>query len=357
MVSVIVDTTSKVKVRATIDSRMVLLTSLEILSDSRDVGFCGCSKPGPAALTEFDIPYKSRFVKHFLMYKNDPIVKVFEQLVSNQNFYLDKWSNLMFHLTKPPELEVAVPLPKEFEQRFGDKENLQEFIHLLRNFAAATGFCSFFESHSDMFRKIEANTEEQLTRYGVIDALENYYGIKQHSYTLLIEPLFRKWGGNGFRMECHGGSYDAYAIIGSTGVKDGIPVVEGLSLVNTSIHEFSHHFVEPITESVKEKISDMAMGHKSTPIPEGYNTFYSVVIENIIRAIEIRLVASMAETDSVSREKFVIEELKQLEQRGFIFVTKINKKLEEYESKRKEYHTFAEFYPLILKVFEDYNTT
>ena len=318
-----------------IDPRMELLASIEFLSNGIDIGF------GP--LNKLESTYKKEFVEYFSPFKNHPIIEFYSKMITTMSFNLDATGAVMFNLTNPPQLEPIYPFDQSLIQRAKGKPQLDEFLKLLREFAKETKFTSFFEGHEQAFRKIIENTQKELKAEDVVEPLESYYGMKQHSYTALLVPLFREGGGNGFRIKYNKETYDAYAIIGPDEVKDTLAYFTSRKLY-ILWHEFSHHFIDPITIKLGKEL-EPRFSPLYTPM-KGYPNWFCTVNEYLIRAVTARIHSIKNGDNNIS------EILEGERKQGFVFIYDIYDKLKDYETNRSTYPTFKEFYPEIVKTLE-----
>jgi hypothetical protein len=97
-------------------------------------------------------------------------------------------------------------------------------------------------------------TANNIKEYDLVKDLEDYYGMKQNSYNLILAPLFHS-GGYGPRVKTDGGNYDIYGIIGPHDVKDGIPQYNKEIIRYIAWHEFGHSFVNPATSRYIDEIN------------------------------------------------------------------------------------------------------
>ena len=156
--------------------------------------------------------------------------------------------------------------------------------------------------------------------------------------------IFNKWSGK---------SYEIYNICGPNSVENGIPsfgTQEGFRQL--AWHEFGHSFVNPLSESLKNRIkiseySSLFMPIREKMEKEGYSNWETCVNEHIVRAVTARL--TFIHFGKQAGE----DELRGQKNWGFIYIEPLCKKLEEYEIRRDKYPAFADFFQELLKVFEE----
>jgi hypothetical protein len=226
---------------------------------------------------------------------------------------------------------------------------LEECINQLRAFAAESNFMAFHAAHAGTFEQMAVGVKELLSRADYITQVERYYGLRQQSYTMILSPLTS--GNYGPRVPAPGGQWQIYSINSAFGVKNGIPqFVTDEGLINLIWHEFSHSFVNPLTELHRARVEKT--GKLYAPIekymrPLAYGSWETAVNEHLVRAVTARLHAlhksAEAGEDLVLHERGL----------GFAYIEALTRKLAEYEAQRSRYATLADFYPELLKAFED----
>lgn len=170
----------------------------------------------------------------------------------------------------------------------------------------------------------------------------------KHTYNIILAPLFR--GGYGPCIQRPDGTLEIYSIIGTIRMEDNIPTFGTADkLKYLVLHEFSHSFVNPLTSKFKTQINKYESLYN--PIAErmkkqAYGLWEACVNEHIIRAVTTRIAYSEGEEKGE-------QELQSHKERGFVYIDALCDKLEEYEQKRDEYPTFADFYPELIKVFDE----
>jgi len=324
-------------VKITVDSRIELLATVQFLSDY-DKRF--------RLITRFDFPYKQHVRKHFSEYKNHPAVKFFDQM-SADGFNFDAPPAAMLYLSEPPELTAKLPFTDYLNGRAGGAKRLNKFVELLRDFAQETEFMEFFKAHNATFQQMAANARKKMTDINYAQTLEDYYGMRQNSYNIILAPLFV--GGFGPRVEGSDGRYDIYNILGPMNMKDGWPTFGSeSSFRHIAWHEFSHSFVNPTTAKFGKEIDKYKALYE--PISgrmsgQAYSNWQTCVNEHIVRAVTTRLtcreIGSEAGEQALYREK----------DRGFAYVQALCDSLAGYEKQRDLYPSFVDYYPELVKVF------
>jgi len=322
-----------------VDPRLELLSIVQLLSGYGEKY---------RLITSYDFPYKRDILEYFSPYKGHSAVKLFAEM-SAAGFTFDAPPGAMLFLSDPPDLRLTMPFTEYLETRAGGSEKLERFVNALRDFAKDTQFMTFYSAHIGTYLQIVANEKKKLEGTDYIGDLEKYYGLKQHSYNIIFVPLFV--GGFGPRVEQPDGTYDIYNITGPRGIKNGLPEfgsAEGLKHV--LLHEFSHSFINPITESFEEQISKYSSLYEpvsSRMKDQAYGDWMTCVNEHIIRAVTARF-ASLEKGKEAGDQRILFEK-----RNGFFYVEPLCEQLKNYEAKRNIFPTIKDFYPEFIKVFKE----
>lgn len=317
-----------------VDSRIELLAVVQYLS-------------GYKLITQKDSLYRRNINQHFSRFKSHPAVKLFAEM--SEDFNYDAPPTTMLHLSEPPDLHLQSPFTEHLEQRAGGRERLNQFINLLREFASETQFMAFFEASQPIFSPTVTRVHKQVQTCDTIRTMEEYFGLRQHSYGVLLAPLFAN-SNYGPRIERADRTYDAYAIVGTSEMAiHGILLFAFGPVVSCSLlwHEFGHSFVNPITAKFREEFDRYQALY--VPISKrmarlAYPTWDICVNEHIVRAVIIRL--TCRKHSNVRRFNLLMEKM-----RGFWYVEELCARLEDYEVHRDTYPTFEDFYPRLIDVF------
>ncbi len=323
-------------INVSIDPRMELLSIVQFLSDY-------------PILTRLNFSYKQEIMDNFSSLKYHNAVSLFKEM-ARTGFNFDAPPTAMLFLSDPPELKNVIPFTNYIIMRAGGKEKLNTFIESLRDFATKSDFMKFYSSHKDLYSKIVNNVKSKMNAQEYIELLESYYGISQSSYNIVTTPLFH-CGGYGPNIERENGLLDIYSIIGPCDVKNSIPIFgseEDFKYITW--HEFSHSFVNPVTEKYKTELNKYSK--LFSPVSEAmsnmaYGDWIICVNEHLVRAIVARfneLKVSTEEANSILRAEINL---------GFVYIEHIYNLLKLYESNRNKYPTFADFYPEIVSLFKN----
>jgi len=322
----------------TIDPRIELLLVVQILSDY------GERTP---LITQYDFLYKREVLTAFAQYEDHPAVGLFRELSTYPySFRYDAPPLAMLYLSDPPDLRVESELPDQIFARSGGERKLEQFFEQLRDFARASDFAGFFEAHRDLHaRSIEA-ARQQVAGFDVIASLEDYFGMKQQSYNIVIVPL--QSGGFGLKK----GEQELYCIRGADSMAAGIPTIKGVR--DICWHEFGHSFVNPVAAEYIGELQDYKP--LFDPIVSrmhcgGYDDFNSYIYEHVLRAVNVRLTAIYLGEEEAHRS------LQNHRSLGFVYVEALAERLKQYEAQRDKYPTFGGFFPQIVAAYAELSKT
>ncbi|KGG81368.1 hypothetical protein Y919_01045 [Caloranaerobacter azorensis H53214] len=318
------------KLNVYVDPRIELLSIIQYLADfdGRDI-----------VIYNKDTTYKTDVDKYFSPYKNHPVISLYEEMAKD-GFVYHVPPKLILYLNDEYEEQDNKAIPySEIMLGIDVKKKIKEFISQMVNFKDETRFDKFYESHQEYYHNIIINIQNDLRSNNCLENLIEYYGIKQNSYNIIIVPLY--FGGYGVRIPEKDEKFDIFCII---------PPVENLQYLTSFVwHEFSHSYVNPLSEKNSDEINkykDLFIPISNIMEEQAYGDWETCVNEHIVRAVTSRL------SYKVFGEKFAKEEIKRDKEEGcFLYIDKLYEKLIEYENNRDKYITFEEFYPELLKVF------
>ena len=298
--------------------------------------------------TKYESRYKTEAQKYFNPYINHPAVKLSQQL-TDEGFTYDAPATFVLYHSNPPAFEKVLEYSNYLIGRAGSNAKLETFANELRNFAVETNFSLFLETQKPYFIKIENDIKGTIGNRDYIKLLEDYYGTKQNSYNIIPASLFHA-GGYGSIIKTAEGN-NIYDICGPLGSSQGIPNFgdEG-SFQYILLHEFSHSFVNSTTEIFIQEVN--RYNKLFEPIRAkmeslAYTTWETCVNEHLVRINVARFFNQLKgaeEKNNILKKEF---------DEGFIYIYDLDSLMQIYELNRIEYQTYVDFYPEILKYFEN----
>jgi len=327
---------SQHRLNVAVDARLELLAVVQLLSGYGERF---------GLITQFDFPYKRYVSEYFSPYKNHRAVQLFAKM-SKVNFNCDAPPAAMLYLSDPPNLNIQLPFTDDLNRRAGGQKQLNEFVNSLREFASRTQFVAFYKAHQETYQQIVADVRMKMGSIDYIGTLENYYGMKHHSYNIILVPLFV--GGYGHRLERTDGTCDIFNICGPISVENNLPVFGTVG--ELAWHEFGHSFVVPTMNKLHSdiaKYSSLFVPIADRMKEQNYTEWDTCVNEHLVRAVEIRLAYQHIGKEASEQA------LRYNKTKGFFYVEALCNRLEQYENQRDKYKTFTDFSPELLNVFKE----
>lgn len=299
-------------------------------------------------MTKDSSDYKTDVINHFQSFQNHPAVQMFNRLsLQPRMLNFNAPSFVMLHANENLELRTDIE-PDEFViQRAGGMDSLKVFLTLLLDFSEKSGFSQFYNNHLDYYQILVEKTIQSIGQTNYISELENFYGKQQKSYKIALVSLYDHVG-FGNSLLCPDGKREIYNVMGPRNVIDDIPFFGDENYLKYMIrHEFSHPFVNPLTEKYWEYISDYFANYDSIPEDARKNIcgeWQECINEFVIRSITTHLAA---QTSPEEGRSFYEKE----KSRGVSYLDSLIERIKIYDLSRDKYPTFESFYYQILDEF------
>ena len=150
---------------------------------------------------------KARFGKH----AEHAAVKRYRAL-RERGMRADLPAQFAFHLSAPPELRVAVPLPRMFLQHAGGSAGLEAWLRELRAFVNEAGFMAWRAERKEIFAAREDEVRRALSQEDIETRLVAYLGVRPwRSWTVVPSPFFSQ--APAWIVEDHGERADVFVVI------------------------------------------------------------------------------------------------------------------------------------------------
>lgn len=294
--------------------------------------------------------YKTDVENHFSYYKNHRAVKMFDRLSSQPRMLnFSAPSNVILYTDEHLNLRGNI-VPDDFVvDRAGGGDSLVVLLGLLRDFADQSSFNDFFQNHRDYYLKIIENTVKNLGTRDYISELEDFYGLRQKSYNVVLVSLY-SFNGFGNSLLCSDGSLEIYNTMGPQRVKEGIPFFGNENYLKYMVrHEFSHPFINPLTEKYWDYIKLYSSNYDS--IPENAKDqvcgdWQECINEFVIRAATTHLAYN--ESDETGGWAYNKEK-----SRGVYCLDSLLCRMKYYQLNRETYQTVDSYYTKLLDVFKE----
>ncbi len=294
--------------------------------------------------------YQQDVNAYFRHLDDHPVIKMFNRLSSQPGMLnFSAPSNIMLYADDNLRLREDVYYDSFVLNRCGGRDSLETFFDLLRDFAVQSSFNAFFKKNTKYYETIISDVLINLGNRNYINELESFYGIKQRSYNIILVSLY-SFVGYGNSLLCQNGKRDLYNTLGPIKVQNEVPIFGDQNYLKYMIrHEFSHPFINPLTEKYWDYIKNDSSNFDSIPETAKKKVcgdWQECINEFVIRAITTYL----AENESKELGLWVYEKEKS---RGVAYLDTLLQKVKFYESNRNDFPNFELFYKNILDTFKE----
>lgn len=303
----------------------------------------------PFLVSELEFPYKDHVMAHFGPYAAHPTVSMFDRLSAQpRKLNFSAPSLIMLYTDQELQLRNDIELDDFVLGRIDGQDSLIVFLDLLKDFVKVSDFVSFFKENETYYQKIIDQSIEQLGNLNYIQELEDFYGTAQQSYHINLVSLYPSlgYGNSVLRSD---GKREMYNVMGAGSLKEGIPFFGDERHFKYMIrHEFSHPFVNPLTEMRRETIKPYK--HYFDKLPEKVREGVCGEWEECINEFIIRAITTwLAQLESKDFGEWAYQREKS---RGVAYLDELLDKIDYYQANRQQFPTLNDYYPHLLKVFE-----
>lgn len=296
--------------------------------------------------------YRTDAACHFGPYSDHPAVKMLDRLSLQPGMLnFSAPSNIMLLADESLCVRSDIESDEFVIRRAGGPDSLMVFLELLRDFAVKSSFTEFFSQHREFYLAMAKQTVNSMGTVNYIGELEDFYGKSQRSYSIILVSLYGPVGFGNSLLHADR-KREIYNTMGPRSVKDGQPFFGDEEYLRQMIrHEFSHPYINPLTEKYWGHISDFAAGYELIPEVARKNVcgdWQECINEFVIRAITTYLAYN--DSEDAGNKAYTREN-----SRGVNCLDELLKNIRLYESERDTFPTFDSFYPTILKVFQDWD--
>jgi hypothetical protein len=319
-----------------------LISIIQVISRYKDTFGFLMTRDSSVYLTEVN--------SHFKSFTTHPAVIMFERL-SQQPRMLNFSAPSILMLMTDGSLNLRTDIVEDgFNiNRIGGKDSLMKFLNLLKDFSAKSSFNDFFNAHRRFYLTVIDTTINSIGPKDYISEIEDFYGTTQESYSIVLVSLYGKVG-YGNSLLYPDGRRGIYNTMGPRSAINNVPFFGDEKYLEQFIrHEFSHPFVNPITEKYWSYIKDYAFKYDSIPEAARKNVcgdWQECINEFVIRSVTTYL--ALNERNEAAGDIYASEKKK-----GVICLDQLIETIKEYQSDRKSYPTFDKYYFEILKIFKD----
>lgn len=317
-----------------IDPRVEMMSIVQYLSDYDEF------------ITAADFAYRTRVDEFFAGFHDHKAVTMYEDMTYT-GFRYSSPANFALSLTSDWQIDDRAQLSWHVLQGGGGIKNLTEFAAALQDFCIESNFYDFYVSNEDYYRDNVYRVAALLGDWDYVSELESYYGMHYQSFNILPVPLYAGGGGFGPHVE-RDGQIEIYSILCAFDDQMHGEVPQyGNDYIFKLLqrHEFSHSFVNRITEMYLEAVLEYE--YLLAPIQAemdklNYGSWITCFNEHVVRAVTTRLAFADNRQEG---SKALAREL----EAGFIYTDVLVQALVEYENNRDIYPDLISFYPRLLE--------
>jgi hypothetical protein len=318
----------------TIDKRVELLSIVFRLAGSPEY-----------SLNEFK-PYVNRIDQYFDKYKTHELIQFTKSIISEYEIAYDGPMWLATHLDDNLKLLADVKDVWQQDPRW-TKESVEKYVPLLQEFYKDTKFDIFFKDNTDLYNeaiKRFASIGEQ------IDLNWGYSFFGKEPAELFFYKIGLGISGNcfGTNVDFTDGSRKVYAIMGVWTVDNtGFPVFSVIPNLPVLIHEYSHPFVDKLTEKNKAAFRDSGEKIFSVVNSEAYTSWEVILDEALINAAVAKYMKDHAfgQSEIESWIRWIKTGF------GFFWIENLVDELEKYDKQRDQYPTLESFMPRLAEAY------
>lgn len=294
--------------------------------------------------------YKMDVNTYFRQYKEHPAVKMFDRLSSQPRMLnFSAPSNIMLYTNNNLRLREDIVLDSFVMNRAGGIDSLTVFLDLLRDFAIQSSFNKFYQKKQNYYLTIINTTIDNLGYEDYIAEIEAFYGKKQKSYNIILVSLYN-FIGFGNSLLYSDVKRDLYNTMGPMRVENNMPFFGDENYLKYMIrHEFSHPFINPVTEKYWDDIKSYSSNYDSIPEiarKQVCGDWQECINEFVIRAITTHIAYN--ESEEIGNWAYEKEK-----SRGVSNLDSLLSKIKYYQSNREIYPTFESYYYKILEAFKE----
>lgn len=286
--------------------------------------------------------YSDQIDRYFEQHKNHELIQFTRLIINEYGIGFDAPMWLAVYLDDDLNLLSDVKDVWALEPQW-TKENVEKFVRLLQQFNKDTQFDKFFEEHTELY----ADVIERFTSiYEQVDLdwYSSFFG-KVSTETFSVKIGLSGWGNcYGVNLDYVNGNRKIYAIMGLWMLdKAGLPVFSRMPDLAILMHEFSHPFVDHLTETYKEAFRESGekiySALKDRINVEAYPSWEVVLDEALINAVVIKYMRDhhFEQSDIAGWINLIKGGF------GTFWIEELADELESYDKQRDEYPTLDSY--------------
>lgn len=253
--------------------------------------------------------------------------------------FVHSTNGFIIHYSMDEQLALSYKMPKDIE-KFSN--NNDTYVSQLNDFLIETNFLKFYDDHKSFYSD-KVNAYADTIDESPVKYLADYFGEAKGEYNVVL--TFLQNGGNyGPRITDNDGNQVVYAMLAAKDYAFDYARNKG-----TFIHEFSHSYINPITERYLEEVnatSSLMDEIESYMRNQAYPTWQIAVNEHIVRAVTARIIKQ------TEGHRAYQQEIARNLDLGFVYIDELVELLIKFENDKTTYPIIESFYPEIMKLFK-----
>ena len=286
--------------------------------------------------------YIDRIERHFGAYKDHELIRFARTLPLGY----DAPMLLAVHLNDRLELIADAP-----DDARWDRESVEKFLPLLRQFAAESDFDRFFAENAD-FYAVAAERFQPVYEALNPDWFRRFYGQGPNETFRILLAMGNGGQSYGVQQEAPDGTRNVYSISAAGSDREGLPTYPVGRLVPLMIHEFNHSFVNRLIDENRSKLE--GAGEKLFAVVGGtmknqaYTEWETMMSEALVRAAVIQYAKHNGGARQLLNQMIAEEQ-----DRGFFWIGELVNELDNYDRGRETYPTLESYMPRIIALYRD----
>lgn len=293
----------------------------------------------------------------FAPFKEHPVVKKASCYQQEYGIGYDAVASYGLHITLTES--GAIILNDSFLEggdnsfdRWPDQQK-KEFLEPLNDFYRASHFHDWYSKQENLHEQFKQAFDaiNQQVDYSWFD---NYFGPQSGSTFCIVLSLLVGPNNYGCSAQLKDGSTALSPVIGNCHVdENGNASYNANSVLPIVIHEFCHHYCNPLNDQFWPLMSQSAKKvfkeREKQLRQEAYSSAKTMMDETFVRASVIRYMKT--HYPQIDEQALVKEE----EKHGFILTQTLCDALKYYEQQRETYVTMSDFMPVYVKAVNDFD--
>lgn len=298
--------------------------------------------------------YNKKIDAYFGNFKSHPVVEIAKKMRDSsrhphQQLQYDGVLFLAVHLIINNDMIYINPklVTKGMDDRCFNELTLQ-FLDELNNFYIETKYQDFFNSNKEFYRDFENYLQENVINQINNQWLESFMGYQPDNFHLIPTLLTGTYNYSATTID-NQGSQTTYASICCYLNKDNKPTINTTYAISTIIHEFAHHYCNPLIDKNIELLQPYIsiiysrIGEKIKDEP--YEPKEAVLIEPFVRAVE----SLYAKNNNNNFNTILTDQLNL----GIYWIEDFVTVLERYVNNRTKYRNIDDFMPEVIKFYAE----